>query len=147
MPRRSVDEWFWTVDDLQRLQAELVRTRPAVATGTCWEPRVDIIEDDRRIIIKAELAGARGEDVRVHYISDRNTLVIHGHTADEDGPGRGRRFHQMEIPSGQFAREVKLPDVHLDLQNMRAQYRNGFLYVMIPRAEHVVVAQITISGS
>ena len=147
MPRRSVDEWFWTVDDLQRLQAEMLRTtRPVVASGRCWEPRIDIVEEDRRLIIKAEIAGARGDDIQVHYISDRNSLVIHGHTGEEEAPSSGKRFHQMEIPSGQFAREVKLPDVPIDPQNMRAQYRNGFLIVMIPKAETVIVTQITIQG-
>lgn len=148
MPRRGVDEWFWTVSDLQRLQGEMLRsTRPVVATGKCWEPRVDVIEDERRFIIKAEIAGVRGEEIQLLYIPERHSLLIRGFREDEEAQSKGRRFHQMEIPSGEFAREVNLPEVAIDHQSMRAQYKNGFLMVVIPKAETVVVTQtITIQG-
>jgi HSP20 family protein len=142
-----VDEWFWTVGDLQRIQGEMLRTRPAVASGNCWEPRVDLIEDERRFIIKAEIAGVRGEEIQLLYIPERHSILIKGFRQDEDGQIQGRRFHQMEIPSGDFAREVNLPDIQIDAQSMRAQYRNGFLLVMIPKADGVVVTTtITIEG-
>ena len=147
MPRRGVDEWIWTVGDLQQFQSELLRSRPVVAKGNCWEPRVDVIEDERRFIVKAEIAGVRGEDIQLLYIPERHSVLIRGFRRDEDGTSEGRRFHQLEIPSGEFAREVTLPDVPIDGQSMRAQYRNGFLLVMIPKAETVVVTRtITIQG-
>jgi len=146
MPRREVDEWFWTVNDLQRLQGELLRSRPTVATGNCWEPRVDVYEEPHRVVIKAEIAGVRGEDIQLIYLEERHSIVIRGFRND-DGPNEGKRFHHMEIPSGEFAREVKLPDVPTDVQSMRAQYRNGFLIVMIPKAETIVVTHtITLQG-
>jgi Molecular chaperone (small heat shock protein) len=147
MPRRGVDEWFWTVGDLQRLQGEMLRSsRPVVATGNCWEPRVDIVEDENSFVIKAEIAGVRGEEIQLLYIPERHSLLIRGFREDDGSQSTGRRFHQMEIPSGEFAREVNLPDAPIDPQNMRSQYRNGFLLVMIPKAESVVVTQITIQG-
>lgn len=148
MPRRGVDEWFWTVSDLQRLQGEMLRsTRPVVASGKCWEPRVDLIEEEHAFIVKAEIAGVRGEDIQLLFIPERRSLLIRGFRNEEEGQTSGRRFHQMEIPSGEFAREVTLPDVQIDPHNMRAQYKNGFLFVMIPKAETVVVTQtITIQG-
>jgi HSP20 family protein len=147
MPRRGVDEWIWTVGDLQRFQSELLRSRPVVASGSCLEPRVDVIEDESRFIIKAEIAGVRGEDIQLLFIPERNSVLIRGFRRDEDVAGEGRRFHQLEIPSGEFAREVKLPDVPIDGHSMRAQYKNGFLLVMIPKAETLVVTRtITIQG-
>ena len=146
MPRRGVDEWFWTFSDLQRLQGELLRTRPVVATGKCWEPRVDVIEDERSFTIKAEIAGVRGEDIQLLFLSERHSLLIRGIRYDDDDLEANKRFHQMEIPSGEFAREVSLPEVPLETQNMRAQYRNGFLQVVIPKAGTLVVTQITIQG-
>ena len=147
MPRRGVDEWFWTYGDLQRLQGELLRSRPVVASGKCWEPRVDVIEDDRNFVIKAEIAGVRGEDIQLLFLPERHSILIRGVRHDDEGPSSGRRLHQLEIPFGEFAREVTLPEVPIDHQNMRAQYRNGFLHVLIPKAETLVVTQtITIQG-
>jgi len=146
MPRRGVDEWFWTVNDLQRLQAEMTQSRPGVASGKCWEPRIDLIEEETKFIIKAEIAGVRGEDIQLIYLPERNSIVIRGIRAD-DAPTQGRRFHQLEIPSGEFAREVSLPEVPLDFQNMRAQYKKGFLFVMIPKADTIVITRtITFQG-
>jgi HSP20 family molecular chaperone IbpA len=101
MPRRGVDEWFWTVGDLQRLQGEMLRsTRPVVATGNCWEPRVDIVEEEHSFVIKAEIAGVRGEEIQLLYIPERHSLLIRGFREDDGGQSPGRRFHEMEIPSG-----------------------------------------------
>jgi len=147
MPRRGVDEWFWTYADLQRLQGELLRSRPVVASGTFWEPKVDVIEDERNFIIKAEIAGVRGEDIQLLFLPERHSIVIRGSRLDDGGTSPGRKIHQLEIPFGEFAKEVVLPDVPVDHQNMRAQYRNGFLLVLIPKAEKLVVTQtITIQG-
>jgi HSP20 family protein len=147
MPRRGVDEWFWSIGDLQRLSEELVRSRPVVASGTSWEPRVDVMEDARRFTLKAEIAGVRGEDIQLLYIPDRHSVLIRGIRREEEtSPGR-TSCHQLEIFYGEFSREIKLPDVPIDAQGMRAQYRNGFLLVMIPKAESVVVTKtITIKG-
>src|SRR5690242_15164064 len=111
MPRRGVDEWFWTYGDLQRLQGELLRTRPVVASGTCWEPRVDVIEDERNFVIKAEIAGVRGEDIQLLFLPDRHSIVIRGSRMDDIDASKGRRVHQLEIPFGEFAKEVVLPEV------------------------------------
>jgi HSP20 family protein len=147
MPRRGVDEWFWTYGDLQRLQGELLRSRPVVANGNCWEPRVDVIEDDQNFIIKAEIAGVRGEDIQLLFLPERHSVLIRGFRKGDEELSSGKRFHQLEIPSGEFSREVSLPEVPLQPQNMRAQYKNGFLYVLIPKAETLVVTQtITIQG-
>ena len=145
MPRRGVDEWFWTYTDLQRLQGEMLRSRPVVASGKCWEPRVDVIEDDRNFVIKAEVAGVRGEDIQLLFLPERHSILIRGfRQPDELSEGKPQ---QLEIPFGEFAREVALPEVPIDPQNMRAQYKNGFLYVLIPKAETLVVTQtITIQG-
>lgn len=146
MPRKGVDEWIWTVKDLQRLQGELHRSRPVVATGKCWEPRIDLIETSHSLVIKAEIAGARAEDIQIVYVPERHSILIQGQRED-DGAHPSRRFHQMEIPSGEFGREIALPELPIDAQNMKAQYRNGFLVVMIPKLGSVIVTQtVTIEG-
>lgn len=148
MPRRGVDEWFWSVGDLQRMTGEMVSSRPVVASGKCWEPRIDLIEDEHRFLVKAEIAGVRGEDIQLVYLPERNSIVIRGIRQDEDAPHvHGRRLHQLEIPTGEFSREIKLPEMPLHVEGMRAQYKNGFLFVMIPKVETVVVTEsITITG-
>jgi HSP20 family protein len=143
MRRREVEDWFWQVgNDLQRLNDELVRARPVLASGHCWEPRVDILEDSLNIVVKAEIAGVRGEDIKLVYIADRNCLLIKGIRHEEDqGQADRTGIFQLEIYYGEFQREVKLPDIPLNLDELRAQYRNGFLLIMIPKAGRIVVTK------
>ncbi len=137
------EEWLWTVgSDLQRLGQELNRSRPGVATGRFWEPRVDVIEDKHKILIRAEIAGVRGEEIGLLYVPERHALLIRGERQEADaGDGTEGSYIQMEIPFGQFQREVKLPDVAIRPDEIRAQFRNGFLIVMIPKQERFVVTK------
>lgn len=136
MARRDLDEWLWQVGaELQRLSEEMTPVGPRVARTRAWEPRVDVVEMESHVIVKAELAGVRGDDIRIHILPQRNALVIRGVRNEEDlGDGRGC-YHQLEIGYGEFEREVALPPGDLDLDSVRAHYRNGFLIVALPKSE------------
>lgn len=141
MSRQDIDEWLWQVgNELQRLSEEMVRTRPAVAMGKGWEPRVDVIEETNRILVKAEIAGVRGEDIQLVYLPDRHSLLIRGYRPDGSDASEGRcSVHQLEIFYGEFQREVRLPDVPVLVDQMKAQYRNGFLLVLLPKEVRVTL--------
>src|SRR5215469_8039468 len=134
MPRREVDEWFWQVSgELHPLAEELASGRPRVATARFWEPRVDMVEEERRFLLKAEIAGVKAEDISVLYIPERHSILIRGVRSDSDlYDGKPQGVHQLEIYYGEFQREIKLPDVRIESDGIRAQYRNGFLYILIP---------------
>ncbi|AIE86804.1 heat shock protein Hsp20 [Fimbriimonas ginsengisoli Gsoil 348] len=127
---------------MSRFADEMNRTRPAIASGRTWEPRVDLIEEEHRFLIKAEIAGVRGEEIQLLYMPERHSILIKGNRPEED-PVDGCRtgIHQLEIFYGDFSREVRLPDISVDASNIRATYRNGFLLVMIPKQDRVVVAR------
>jgi HSP20 family molecular chaperone IbpA len=134
MRRRESNEWFLEIGtDLGHLSEELSRGRLKVAHAKLWEPRVDIREDPSLIIVRAEIAGVRGEDIRLIYVPERNALLIRG-VRHESAPGDRTAAHQLEIYYGEFAREVLLPEVPINAEGVRAQYRNGFLTVLIPKA-------------
>jgi HSP20 family molecular chaperone IbpA len=120
MRRRESHEWFFEIGtDLGHLPEELSRGRLKVAHGKLWEPRVDIREDPAQIIVKD--------------VPERHTLVIRG-TRHEEAPDERTVAHQLEVYYGEFAREVVLPEVPINADGVRAQYRNGFLTVLIPKA-------------
>ncbi len=137
MARREVEEWFWQVgSELHRISEELANGRPKVASGRAWEPRIDLLEEDQRFVLKAEIAGVRGEEIQLLYLPDQHSILLRGHR-DEDDPTEGLRtsIHQLEIFYGEFQREIRLPSSPIDPTNIRAQYRNGFLVVMIPKLD------------
>ena len=145
MPRRDVEEWFVQVGrEMASLAEELAPGRPRVAGGHGWEPRVDLFEEPSRLLVRVELAGVRAEDVALHYVPERHALVVRG-VRPEGGLGDGgrRAAHLLEIPMGEFAREIGLPAVSVDARAIRAQFRNGMLLVAVPKLDRVTVARAT----
>lgn len=135
MARRTIERLLWEVEgDFGRTIEEAHRGVPRVARARFWEPRVDLLEEDGRFVIKAEIAGVRGEDITLVYLPERHALVIRGHREEPDLSGGGRTAaHTLEVYYGEFQREVALPDVAIDAAAIRAQYRNGFLFVSVPK--------------
>jgi len=84
MASRDTEEWLWiTGRDLQRLADELTNLRPSLAGSPYWEPKVDLIEESHRFLLKAELPGVRPEDIHVHYVPEKHALVLRGHRQDD----------------------------------------------------------------
>lgn len=136
MPRREVDEWFWQVGtELQRMNEELFRPGPTVIRRKFWEPKVDVVEDEHSFVLKAELAGVRGEDMQLAYIPERHSVVLRGIRREEDIPECTRvGIYQLEIYYGEFEREIRLPEIAVEPEGIKAHYRNGFLFIVIPKA-------------
>ncbi len=136
MARRDLDEWLLRVEsEMQRLSAETAHDRPKLARHKGWAPRVDVLEAPTFVVVKAELAGVRNDQVSLHYCAERNTLGIRGQRQEELADiDEHWAPYQLEIDYGDFAREVRLPEVELRFDEARAQFRNGILLVVIPKA-------------
>src|SRR3954471_10541261 len=72
-----------------------------------WSPPVDIIEDDKEFLIKAELPDIRKEDV--HVTVDNGVLTISGERKWENEE-KNKRYHRVERAYGSFTRSFSLPD-------------------------------------
>lgn len=146
MAGRNVDDWLYQVGrEMSSMADELATGRPRVAGKRFWEPKVDLFEEESRLLIRAEIAGVSGDDIALHYVPERHAIVIRG-VREESAPGEGgkRAAHQLEILYGEFSREIALPAVSIDARNIRAQYRNGMLLVMVPKLDRVTVIRTTI---
>ncbi len=143
MARRKSEEIFWHLGaELSTLNDEIVAHRPKLATGRAWEPRVDIVETELDVVIKVELAGVPIDSVQFEYSADTHSLVVRGQRMeDEDSHVARTGIHQLEIYSGQFMREIRLPDVSIDVSNVRVRSRDGILCLSIPKTSRVVITR------
>ena len=69
-------------------------------------PKVDVIDREKEVLVRAEIPGVKREDLDVS-VSD-STVTIKGHTAREQREEKGD-YHRCEIASGSFSRTVTLP--------------------------------------
>ena len=111
-----------------------VTTRPqasikAAGNGVSWVPNMDVFTHEGGVVVKAELAGIRREDLTLTV--DGNRLRIRGMRRDSPRSASSR-FLMMEIEYGAFEASVELP-AGLDMTSARAVYLNGFLRVEFAR--------------
>jgi HSP20 family protein len=96
-----------------------------------WAPAVDIIEDDKAYVIKAELPEVKKEDVKVTV--QEGVLTIQGERKQEKEE-KGKKFHRIERTYGTFVRNFTVPD-DADETNVMAEFKDGVLLVSLPKSE------------
>jgi HSP20 family molecular chaperone IbpA len=97
--------------------------------GRAWRPPTDVYETDTEFVVLVELAGMRGVEISVTL--EEQLLRIRGLRREATG---ARAYHQMEINYGDFDLEIRLP-VLIDRDGIDASYSDGFLRVLLPKAQ------------
>lgn len=133
-------------DRMHQLFEEVTRSGPRQPDGQgralSWSPPVDIYETADEIVVKAELPGIAREDLELSLEED--VLTLRGNR-DFERPGRDESYHQMERSFGPFQRSFAIP-ARVNESEIRAEYRNGVLTIVLPRANKVKPRQVQIKG-
>jgi len=97
-----------------------------------WRPSLNMYETHTHYLICVELGGMPREEIDVRAEADR--IVIRGHRSDPVPPRHHESIcvHMMEIDSGPFCREIRLPSP-IDVDGISATYREGLLWVHAPK--------------
>jgi HSP20 family protein len=94
-------------------------------------PRVDVIDRENDILVRAELPGVDKKDVDIS-MSD-NMVTIKGSTRHEEKEEKGD-YYRCEISRGSFSRSVALPaDVEGD--KAKASFKDGVLELTVPKSQ------------
>jgi HSP20 family protein len=93
-----------------------------------WSPEVDISEDDRGYLLKADLPEMKKDDVRVTV--EDGILNVSGERKTEKEDQK-RKFHRVERSYGTFRRSFTLPE-DADSTKVTAEFRDGVLKVHLP---------------
>ncbi|WP_456370076.1 archaeal heat shock protein Hsp14 [Geoglobus sp.] len=90
---------------------------------------VDVIEEEDRLRVIADLPGFEKSDIQV-YIEDGD-LVIRA-VRKEEKEDREKNYIRKERRYGEIYRRVSLP-VEVDEDRIQARYNNGVLEIEIPK--------------
>ena len=94
-------------------------------------PRVDIIEKDDEIVVRAEVPGVDKKDLDISMTD--NTITIKGRTNHEEKT-ESANYYCSEITHGEFSRTVALP-ADVDVDKAKAMFKDGVLEVDLPKIE------------
>jgi HSP20 family protein len=96
-----------------------------------WSPLVDISEDDKEYLIKAEIPEMKKEEIKLNVHDD--VLTITGERKYEKEE-KNKKYHRVERAYGSFLRSFTLPE-DADGSKVNAEYKDGVLKVHLPKSE------------
>lgn len=99
-----------------------------------FNPRIDVVDSEKEICIKAELPGMDEKDIDVSL--SRGVLSIRGEKKEEK-EDKGKDYYKMERSYGSFSRSIQLP-TEVDESNITANFKNGVLNVTLPKTAKAV---------
>jgi HSP20 family protein len=146
-PTRELAQW---PNDLWSMQREINRMFDSFMQGgtqddgsfglNMWTPAVDIAERENEFEVKVELPGVSKDDVKITLES--NILTIRGEKKQEK-EDKGENHHRVERSYGSFQRSFMLPAI-VKNDKIDANYRDGILTIMLPKAEEAKPKQIEV---
>ena len=135
----QITRWnpFKEMDQMQNRLASLWNWEPLRLNGgkeerltvAEWTPRVDIVEDEKEIVVKAELPEMKKEDVKVAV--DEGVLTISGERRLEKEE-KNKKYHRIETEYGSFLRSFTLPAAVI-ADKVTADFKDGMLKVHLPK--------------
>lgn len=138
--RSFLSQWR-PLGELDDLRAELDRMFEGDGEPRVWRMAVDVVEEDGKIVVRADVPGIKTEDVKIEVEDSTLTIsAVHEESSEE----KGERFTRRERRRGSFRRSMPLPEgVRID--DIVATTKDGVLEVTIPVTEHEPAKRIEVT--
>ena len=125
------------MDDLHNRLARFFGWAPArtaaggqeLMTAAEWTPAIEISEDDKEWLVKADLPEVKKDDVKVTV--ENGVLNITGERKFEKEQ-KDKKYHRIERSYGSFFRSFTLPE-GADGAKVSAEFKDGVLKVHLPK--------------
>lgn len=96
-----------------------------------WSPAVDIMENDKEIILICETPGVAEDDIDIQVAE--GVLVISGEKRFPKDK-QGDNYFRLERSYGKFTRSFAIPSA-IDTASIKASLKNGILKVLLTKRE------------
>jgi len=106
-----------------------------------WMPLTDIYEDNDNYRLVLDLPGLTKSDVKLSY--SNGELKISGERQQQKEEKEGK-YHRVERTYGKFFRSFRLPE-KIQEDKIEAEFKDGQLTVLIPKAEEIKPKELTIT--
>ena len=107
-----------------------------------FTPAVEVRELDNEFVVTAELPGMTKEEVDIEY--ENGVLFMRGEKIETSREEK-RNLLVWERQYGTFQRSFMLPNT-IDQEKIKAEFRDGILKIVLPKAENAKGKKIQIAG-
>ena len=110
------------------------------ATFPMNRPKIDVIDRDNEVVVRAELPGVDRKDIEISLTE--NSASVKASISKEDEKEDGD-YYRKETMRGEYARTVALPaTVNTDKAN--ASFKDGLLEITMPKIERAKARSIKV---
>jgi HSP20 family protein len=145
-PRTDLWDPFSRLNDIQEEMNRLFETslrRQGGLEDNGFAPPLDLTVDKEAVHVQVDLPGLAKDDVSV-TLQD-NYLTIRGEKKRETETKEASYFYKERV-HGTFSRTLELP-VTVDPAKIEARFKDGVLYVKLPKSEEAKPKQIDVKVS
>ena len=128
-------------EQINRLFGDVFEGVNGESNLTAWAPAVDIYETEHELVVKADLPDVDAKDLDIRV--ENNVLTIRGERKFEKKVNE-QNYLRVERAYGAFARSFSLANT-VNSENIKADYQNGVLTLVIPKREEAKPKQIKVT--
>jgi HSP20 family protein len=110
--------------------------------GDVFSPKIDVVDGEAELTVRAELPGMDAEDVDISVAQD--VLTIRGEKREES-EDRGKDYYRVERSFGSFSRSVPLP-CEVDPGEADATFEKGVITITLPKTRTAECRKITVKA-
>ena len=105
-----------------------------IKKDSIWRPAAEIKQTDNEYKIKIQLPGVNKEDIEIELDNDFLTITakIEEEKDEKDQKDKNEKYHSCEFRYGKYKRTISF-DAPIKADETKAEYKNGVLYVRIPK--------------
>jgi HSP20 family protein len=102
-----------------------------------FRPSIDMAEDEKQIIVTAELPGMDEKDIEITLSKD--ALTIKGEKQEEKDE-KDKESYYMERSFGSFQRVIPIPK-EVNVEKVEASFKKGVLSITMPKVKEEKVSR------
>lgn len=132
--------------DLDRMASRRSSTTTAADSEESiadWIPPVDVVEEEARFLLRADVPGVRPEDIDINM--ENGVLTVSGRRIAESTE-QAQGVKRLERLSGTFYRRFSLPEA-ANADEVSAKCAHGILEIVIPKQPEAKARRITVKAA
>ena len=108
-----------------------------------WMPAVDMSENEKEIVVHAEVPGMDSKDIDISL--NGRVLTMKGERKQEQEE-KEKNYYRIERKYGSFSRSFELP-ADVDPNKVKAKYKDGILTLNLPKTKEQSTKKIEVKTS
>lgn len=132
-----------TDTNIQKCACEPTQPVERVRAGRTYIPQVDILEQDDRLLLLADMPGVKPDQLEITY--ERGELTIYGQVTPRQDPTQNT-YVSREYGVGDFYRAFQIGE-GIDASGISAELKHGVLTLHLPKTKAAVPRRIAVKAN